>query len=73
MRLKYLSLGYEIPAALLTKINVEKFRIYVAGTNIFTVSNLNKYNVDPEMLDTYGVGIYYPQQFTMSIGCNITF
>ena len=73
MRLKYLSLGYEIPVSVLSKVKIEKFRIYVAGTNLFTVSNLNKYGVDPEMPEGYGVGIYYPQQFTMSMGCNVTF
>ena len=73
MRLKYLSIGYEIPVSLLTKIGVEKCRFYVAGTNLFTFSSLDKYNVDPEMPEGYGVAIYYPQQFTMSIGCSFTF
>ena len=73
MRNKYLSVGYEIPASLLSKIEIEKFRLYVAGTNLFTFSTLNKYGVDPEMPEGYSAGVYYPQQFTMSIGCNITF
>jgi len=72
MRLKYVSLGYEIPVSLLSRIGVEKFRIFVAGTNLFTISTLNKWGVDPEMPEG-AIGVYYPQQFTMSIGCNLTF
>ncbi len=72
MRLKNMSLGYEIPASVLAKLGITKFRVYVAGTNLFTVSTLNKYGVDPEMPEGYGAGIYYPQQYTMSIGCNLT-
>ncbi|MGV8136964.1 MAG: TonB-dependent receptor [Mangrovibacterium sp.] len=72
MRLKNMSLGYEIPVSVLAKLGITKLRIYVAGTNLFTVSTLNKYGVDPEMPEGYGAGIYYPQQYTMSIGCNLT-
>jgi len=73
MRLKNMSLGYEIPASLLTKVGVSRIRVYVAGTNLFTFSTLNKYGVDPEMPEGYGAGVYYPQQYTMSVGCNLTF
>lgn len=72
MRLKNMSLGYEIPVSVLAKLGITKFRVYVAGTNLFTISTLNKYGVDPEMPEGYGAGIYYPQQYTMSIGCNLT-
>ena len=73
MRLKNMSLGYDIPASVLTKVGISRFRIFVAGTNLFTLSTLDKYGVDPEMPEGYGVGVYYPQQYTMSIGCNLTF
>ncbi|WP_106831019.1 SusC/RagA family TonB-linked outer membrane protein [Parabacteroides pacaensis] len=73
LRLKNMSFGYEIPATLLSKIRVSKLRIYFAGTNLFTLSSLHKYGVDPEMPESYGAGTYYPQQYTMSIGCNLIF
>lgn len=73
MRLKNMALGYEVPAEFLSKVGVSRFRIYVAGTNLFTISTLNKYGVDPEMPEGYGAGVYYPQQYTMSVGCNLTF
>jgi hypothetical protein len=68
-----MSLGYELPASLLTKMGVSRIRVYVAGTNLFTLSTLDKYGVDPEMPEGYGAGVYYPQQYTMSVGCNLTF
>lgn len=73
LRLKNMSLGYEIPASVLTKIGISRIRLYIAGTNLFTISSLSKYGVDPEMPEGYGAGVYYPQQYTMSIGCNLTF
>lgn len=73
VRLKNLALGYTIPASVLGKIGVSGCRVYVAGTNLFTMSSLNKYGVDPEMPEGFGAGVYYPQQFTMSFGCNLTF
>ena len=73
VRLKNMSLGYELPNLLLSEIGVERLRIYVAGTNLFTLSTLDKFGIDPEMPEGYGIGVYYPQQFTMSLGCNLTF
>lgn len=73
LRLKNMTFGYEIPTELLSKIRVSKLRIYFAGTNLFTINSLHKYGVDPEMPESYGAGTYYPQQYTMSIGCNLIF
>lgn len=72
MRLKNLALGYEIPPAVLDKVGISRLRVYVAGTNLFTLSSLNKYGVDPEMPEG-NYGVYYPQQFTISFGVNLTF
>lgn len=73
IRLKNMSIGYQVPVTFLSKIGISKFRVFVAGTNLFTFSSLNKYGVDPEMPEGYGVGVYYPQQYTMSAGVNLTF
>ncbi|MCQ2142655.1 MAG: TonB-dependent receptor [Bacteroidales bacterium] len=71
LRLKNASLGYSLPANVCKKIGMSKVRIYVAGMNLFTVSTVDKYGVDPENGGT--VGYSYPQQRTMSLGLNITF
>lgn len=72
MRLKYLSIGYELPQKVLSRIGISRVRFYMAGTNLFTLSSLHKYNVDPEMPAGNAV-MYYPQQRTVSLGVNLTF
>ncbi len=72
LRLKNASIGYELPKQLLSIIGISKFRIYLAGTNLFTVSTLSKYGIDPEVPDG-NTAYYYPQQRTISMGLNLTF
>ena len=69
LRLKNASFGYSIPSKIVRKIGLEKCRIYVAGMNLFTLSTVSKYGVDPEAGAT--VGYSYPQQYTISAGLNI--
>lgn len=68
-RLKNLAIGYTIPERLTKKVGISRFRIYAGGMNLFTLSNISKYGVDPEATGT--IGHSYPQQYTMSLGCNI--
>lgn len=70
LRLKTLSLGYNVPSNWLSKVAIENARIYLAGTNLFTISKLTEYNVDPE---GQGVANYYPQQRVFTIGVNLKF
>lgn len=69
LRLKNASFGYSIPSKIVKKIGLQKCRIYVAGMNLFTLSTVSKYKVDPEAGAT--VGYSYPQQYTISAGLNI--
>jgi hypothetical protein len=71
LRLKTMSIGYNLPNSLINRINIEKFRIYIAGTNLFTLSGLNKYGIDPEAPSGWG-GYYYPQMRTISLGFNLS-
>jgi len=80
LRLKNAAIGYEIPERLLSKAKIKRIRIYLAGTNLFTLSSLRKYGVDPEMPDGNGITgmpvntvLYYPQQRTFSVGVNLSF
>ena len=68
-RLKNLAVGYTIPERITKKAGITKFRIYAGGMNLFTLSNISKYGVDPESTGT--VGFSYPQQYTVSLGCNL--
>ena len=47
VRLKNLALGYTMPATVLDKLNISKFRIYVSAQNILTLTDYEGY--DPEV------------------------
>ncbi|MGV8096843.1 MAG: TonB-dependent receptor [Mangrovibacterium sp.] len=71
IRLKTFSLGYNLPSSILGKLNVKNVRVYGAATNLFTISGLMKYSLDPEAPNGYG-GLYYPQMRTITFGLNLT-
>jgi len=72
LRLKSVTLSYNLPESWLKKATIQSTRIYVSGTNLFTMSRLNKYSVDPEAPSGLG-GFYYPQMRTISIGLSLSF
>lgn len=71
LRLKTFAFGYTIAPSVTNKIGIQQVRAYVAGTNLLTFSGLNKYNVDPEAPSSR-IGLYYPQQKTVSAGVIIS-
>ena len=68
-RLKNVELGYTLPETWLTKLHIEKFRVYLSGTNLFTHAKFKDW--DPES-PGYG-NYYYPQMKVNTVGINITF
>ncbi len=72
LRLKTLSIGYNLPAHLLRSIKFNQVRVYAAGTNLYTFNPLRKYETDPEA-PSNSSGYYYPQQLTVTLGVNISF
>ncbi|CAN5659297.1 TonB-dependent receptor [soil metagenome] len=78
LRLKNVTLAYRIPSSLLDKIKIKSFRVFVAATNLWTLTNYSGY--DPEA-NTYGqsttlIGIDaggYPQARTYTVGLNVGF
>ena len=70
MRLKNLQLGYRIPAQLTERIGVENLRLYVNGTNLFTLDKFWKgYDVEAPV----GTGNTYPQVKVFSFGVDVNF
>ena len=70
IRLKTAQLGYTLPKQWLRAINIERVRLFVEGSNLFTIDSLPT-GIDPE---SPGVNNgYYPQQRTFLGGINITF
>jgi TonB-linked SusC/RagA family outer membrane protein len=70
LRVKSFQLGYTIPGAITRKAGVDKLRLFVEGSNLFTFSELTKYNIDPEQPGVNNG--YYPQQKTLSFGLNFS-
>lgn len=70
LRLKTFQIGYSFPQKMVKSWGVNNLRFYVEGSNIFTISELTKYNIDPEQPGVNNG--YYPQQRTFSLGVNLT-
>jgi TonB-dependent starch-binding outer membrane protein SusC len=69
IRLKNIEIGYRLPKALLDKIKISNARIYINGSNIFTIDKMKVY--DPEA--TVSSGVFYPQSRVINTGLSISF
>jgi TonB-linked SusC/RagA family outer membrane protein len=75
-RLRNVTLGYTLPSELSKKISVNKFRIYVKGTNIYTISKFTGYSPEIGSGSVISSGIdngTYPVTSVYSFGINLTF
>ena len=73
LRLKNFQLGYTIPQTSMSKIGLQRIRMFVSGENLFTITSLQK-NFDPELLNgSWGAGKVYPLTKTFSFGFNVDF
>jgi TonB-dependent starch-binding outer membrane protein SusC len=77
-RIKTVNLGYNLPRSLTNRARIETARVFVAGTNLLTLTDYKGY--DPEVNTTYvgnlnlGHDFYTPPQAkTISVGVNIGF
>jgi len=71
LRLKNLTLGYTLPAALAQKVQLSTARFYLSCQNLFTLTNYSGF--DPEV-GAGGVDMgTYPVTRTVSLGVNIQF
>jgi TonB-linked SusC/RagA family outer membrane protein len=75
LRMKNLSLGYSLPSSLLNRFKVDRLRLYVQATNLFTITKYT--GLDPEVTggDTeFGVDAgNYPTVKQFFIGVNLGF
>ncbi|WP_108424487.1 SusC/RagA family TonB-linked outer membrane protein [Flagellimonas amoyensis] len=71
VRLRTISIGYSFPESILKPSGIQTLKLYLAGTNLFTVSDVVKYSIDPESPSGRG-GFYYPQMKSIAIGLNLT-
>jgi hypothetical protein len=88
LRLRNVTLGYTLPAALTKKMSVTKIRLYVAAQNLFTITKYT--GLDPEIgqatgtdpitgatiTNPTGSGVdlgTYPSSKFYTLGLNVTF
>jgi TonB-dependent starch-binding outer membrane protein SusC len=77
LRLKNLTLGYNLPKDMIAKIHVKQFRVYVGAQNLFTITHYTGYDPEANYFDgdntkqgiDYGV---YPAVRTYLAGVNLT-
>ena len=78
LRLNNLTVGYSLPADLLSRISVDRLRIYLTAQNLFTITNYSGFT--PEIYKGDGsplnAGIElntYPSTRTFAVGINLGF
>ncbi|HEX8279173.1 MAG TPA: TonB-dependent receptor, partial [Segetibacter sp.] len=79
LRLKNLSIGYNLPVSLITKLKISNARFYVSGQNLLTFTGYRGY--DPEvgrssLTGLFSVGVdvsAYPQAKLISAGIDLSF
>ncbi|MCH7408273.1 TonB-dependent receptor [Belliella sp. DSM 111904] len=70
MRLRNLEVGYQFPQTIMDKFFVQQMRVYVNGTNLFSIDNVGNFGIDPEIGSANG--LVYPQQRIYTLGLNLT-
>jgi hypothetical protein len=77
-KLKNITLGYNLPSAISTKIRAKQLRFYISAQNLVTLTHYTGYNPEVNLYDNdntkqgidYGI---YPATRTFLAGVNITF
>ena len=67
LRLKSLEIGYTLPKNVVKRVNVDNLRVYINGSNLFTIDSFKI--ADPEV----GSIMAYPLQRMINFGVNLTF
>lgn len=70
LRLKNLQIGYTLPSKWTEKVKMSRCRIYLSGSNLFTLTDYSGY--DPEVGGGVDYG-NYPQSRTFMLGVNVNF
>ena len=69
IKMRNLEVGYSLPQQWLKYAKIKSLRLYVAGSNLFTITN--KHGFDPE--GTTESGLQYPTTRVINVGFNLKF
>ena len=71
VRLRTLSLGYNIPSESLSKFGVKSANVYITGTNLFTSTDFRSYS--PEQPPVSGWESEFPETRNITLGVKVGF
>ena len=76
LRLKYFSIGYNLPKILLEKIKVQGINIFISGNNIFTLTKYSGMNPDVSLFNSEAQNMGadfggYPDSKLWSVGLKL--
>ncbi|WP_316812651.1 SusC/RagA family TonB-linked outer membrane protein [Pedobacter heparinus] len=71
LRVRNVTLGYNLPSKWLQKVKLQKVNLYISGENLGFIYNKAFVNYDPALLSAAG-GIGYPPMRTYSFGLNVS-
>ncbi len=78
VRVKDITLSYNFPKALISKIKLENLRVYINLKNLYTFTNYSGYNPEVNRFTSNGLSLgadygSYPSVSTVSLGLSTTF
>ncbi|WP_111670590.1 SusC/RagA family TonB-linked outer membrane protein [Algoriphagus litoralis] len=76
LRLRNIQIGYSFPTVALERIKLQNFRVYVSGTNVFTISDYSGYTPEIGGGNVLGTGFdsgIYPIARTFNVGISANF
>ena len=76
VRLKNIQVGYTIPQSYISKLKLNRLRIYAGATNLVTFTKYSGFDPDLTNGSTFSRGVdrgYYPLSSTLVLGLNIGF
>jgi len=68
IRLRTLTFGYNLNAAILKHLNLKSGRLFFSGTNLLTFSDFLSYSPEQDL----NVGVF-PETMNLTVGLNINF
>lgn len=71
LRARTFELGYSLPSDWITRIKMQRARIYVNVYNLFSLDNMKEFALDPEVNDENG--LQFPQSRIVNFGVNLSF
>ena len=72
IRMKEISVTYEFPKTMVSKLSLSNLSLKIQGTNLFLLYADKKLNgQDPEFFNSGGVAVPVPKQFTLTLRLGI--